>query len=379
MNNLLLNSSNLDSFDLNPRLRQYVNALNYHNANNIRPPITLRKQFSITKNDEYVLRQYFKQIQKSTKMYNNDVPLKKPITKCVGDSCNIYPSVKDEKERNTMGTTLKKDRKAHPYTYDDKAFAGLRDSHPYMYNNDYIVRRSPYTSDTHTINRVKVEVKMDQNSKNIKGTETINSGIGCNTIPHQNLNKNLNKNKNNGHIGRTDNNQNKTNFRRKVQDQPLKFVSTDFVRRDNDDNNSYYKKGGHIHGEIVDFDSLLRHGQVQDRNKTKIVTDMDVSNKWLSHRNTECKKVPNAEQAYLTTPYMGHGKGIGNVDVESTMWHAEPSRIAGSKDLGGVSINRFEDLFVDVQENSVYPFDFPRGGVNSRDPQLYVDQPPRII
>ena len=89
--------------------------------------------------------------------------------------------------------------------------------------------------------------------------------------------------------------------------------------------------------------------------------------------------MPNYEQAYLTTPYMGHGKGIGNVDVESTMWHAEPSRIAGNKDLGGVSINRFEDLFVDVQENSVYPFDFPRGGVNSRDPQLYVDQPPRII
>jgi len=42
------------------------------------------------------------------------------------------------------------------------------------------------------------------------------------------------------------------------------------------------------------------------------------------------------------------------------------------RDLGDVMINRFDDLFVNVQENSVYPFDFPRGGVNSRDPQLYV-------
>jgi len=71
--------------------------------------------------------------------------------------------------------------------------------------------------------------------------------------------------------------------------------------------------------------------------------------------------------------------GIGNVDVESTVRYAEPSRTGSRRDLGGVSINRFDDLFVKIQENSVYPFDFPRGGIDSRDPQLYAGQNAKII
>jgi hypothetical protein len=140
---------------------------------------------------------------------------------------------------------------------------------------------------------------------------------------------------------------------------------------------------GHVGGDSIDVESILKYGSTnkfQDKSKMQIEMKMDTANKWVDYQSTNCQKIPNVSHVqYQTTPFMGHGKGMGNVDTESTMWHAEPSRTAGNNDLGGISINRFDDLFVNVQEKSVFPFAFPRGGMNSRDPQLYTNNCGKII
>lgn len=69
---------------------------------------------------------------------------------------------------------------------------------------------------------------------------------------------------------------------------------------------------------------------------------------------------------------------ISNVDVESTLWHQKSTRNVG-KTLGGININRLDDLYYNIQENSIFPFDFPRGGANSQDPSLYEGMNLRII
>lgn len=270
MNYSLLN----EQPDLNPRLLQYLKAVEYHNLHNIKPPISLEKQFQITKSDRYIINKHIKQkklkkhigpkpIIKKKKSKNKFIgPCKSDnsmmkykveiddfnkntpnaTTKCHNNSCSMYSSVKDF-DRSLLGQPNNKLN-----TISDTVFSSYRDSHPYMYSNDIISRKSPYTTNTKTVNRLII------NNKNSVNT-----------------------------------------------------------------------------------------------------------NKW------------NKEQIqYLTTP-------LNNVDVESSMWHAEPSRIAGHNDLGGVSINRFEDLFVNVQEKSIYPFNFPRGGSSSRDPELYENQPAKII
>ena len=59
---------------------------------------------------------------------------------------------------------------------------------------------------------------------------------------------------------------------------------------------------------------------------------------------------------------------MGNVDVESYIIHSEPS---SNRDMGGISLSRFDKLHYDIQQNMNYPFNFPRGGMNSRDTDLY--------
>lgn len=397
MNYSLLNDEHDLNFDLNPRLLQYMKAVEYHNLHNIKPPISLDKQFQITKSDRFILDKHMEYkkikdknkeigpkyigykrtikqkligptIEKNNEMskynvgiedtYKDFNKLKKPTTKCNGNSCAIYSSIKDF-DRSLLGEKLKTNR--HPLTYDtynlkDADYKLHRDSHPYSYNSEILTRKSPYTTDTKTINRLIVDEQMKE-TKEPTFNETIQSS--CNTCD---INKPCDDKYN-------------LSIKRDKQEKPMKFVSLDL-------NNTpgVYKKGSHVHGNIIDFDTKLRYSTSQDKKKGKFVSKMDTSNKWIDYQNTECQKIPNREQIqYQTTPFMGHGKGIGNVDVESSMLHSEPSRIPGHNDLGGVSINRFEDLFINVQEKSVYPFNFPRGGMSSRDPNLYDYQPAKII
>lgn len=450
MNYSLLAEQNDSEISLNPRLIQYLNAVQYHDHYNIKPPIALDKQYSITKHDRYIIREYLKdkQNKKSMKINNNTnrvnfnktdglntspISIDHPLTKCPGNSCAIY---KPNTENNSQFLGSNKPKvKMHQYSYDGEAFGAMRDSHPYMYNNDYIVRQSPYTSNTRTVNRVEVDAKMGkctrqdsmapcderaygyENCKKLREKVCLNKTIpvgasavkvdiscssksgGCckraaNIIGSNELDvvytnqSNVNKDKvskmyNGSQVDAKIGQRINTVERKRDLDQPIKYASVDFLKRGSDEYNNgpgYFKDGSYLYGDIVDFDTLLRYSEVQDKSKGKIVGKMDTSNKWVDYQNTECRKVPNVERRTFTAvPYKGHGVGMGNVDVESTMWHSEPSRIPGHRDLGGVSINRFEDLFVDIQKNSVYPFDFPRGGVDARDPQLYSNIPPRII
>jgi hypothetical protein len=402
MNYSLLTEQRNNQINLSPRLIQYLKAKEYHNMYNIKPPISLDKQFQITKSDRYIISKYLKQFS-NKKLYKTThasnykshlevedayKTLNNPNVKCVDDSCTIQASIKDY-NRSLLGKKLPANKLKHPLVYDglsvnnkkgvisDKKYSSKRDSHPWTYNNDIIVRRSPYTSDTKTMNRLVIEKQMKEKSIP-QFSKTVNHTV-CNS-------NTCKSGCSNGLHSETwtsaDDPYIKNNKRNNKKDQPLKYMSIDFVKRGTIKNRLYKNKelSSNVYSQIVDFDTLLRHGKAQDKRKTKVVGKMDTSNKWLDYQNTECKKVPNVEQIhYQTTPYMGHGKGIGNVDVESSMWHAEPSRIAKHKDLGGVSINRFEDLFVDVQQNSVYPFDFPRGGIDSRDPELYVNMPYKVI
>lgn len=417
--------ANQQDFNLNPRLMQYIKAIEYHNVHNIRPPISLNKQFSITKHDMTIIKQYLRKKSHNNKLkkpigchkknpkYDIQIDdprdrLEKPITICSNDSCAIYSSTKDF-DKSLLGAKLAINKHPLEYnrlnlhenkpnlsTHDNTSFTSRRDSHPWMYNNDVIERKSPYTSESKTVNRLIVDKQMRKNNLDkihgVVSTCDFTSPRG-DLDPHNRI---ITKSKKaNGNIPlnvttwnstdnisrkyiRVDNNDKK---RDKNKDQPIKWVSHNFVDRNDDAYKpGYFKKGSHVNGNIIDFDSLLRYGASHDKSKGKIVSKMDTNNKWVDYQNTSCRKIPNMEQIrYQTTPFKGHGKGIGNVDLESTMWHGEPTRIPGHRDLGGVSINRFEDLFVNVQEKSIYPFDFPRGGVNSRDPQLYIDQPANII
>lgn len=97
--------------------------------------------------------------------------------------------------------------------------------------------------------------------------------------------------------------------------------------------------------------------------------DQSMMNDIMKHK--ENKKIENRIQCYDNLKY-------SNVNVENHMLFSEPSRISGKK-TSGVNINRFDDIFSTVQENSVYPFTFPRGGASSRDPCLYEHLQHRII
>jgi hypothetical protein len=406
---------------------QYLKALEYHNFHNIKPPISLKKQFQITKSDRFIINKYLQQKELQNKdkkigpdpimikknksigpkktddqmmkykleiedAYKDFNTLKKPVTKCNENSCSIYSSV-HAFDRSLMGDKLEETRQRHPLTYDfndlyenkpslsndiigksstaqDTIFSSHRDSHPYMYNNDIVSRKSPYTTDTRTMNRLVIDEQMKE-KKQPKFSETIKTS--CNTCNYVSDRGDLDP----GNKIRINSNCNDSN-RDGKRDQPMKYMSFDHIKYNNVP--ITYKKNSHMYGNIIDNDSILRNSVPQDRKKGVYMSNIDTENKWIDYKNTECRKIPNREQVqYKTTPFMGHGKGMGNVDVESSMLHAEPSRIPGHNDLGGISINRFEDLFVNIQEKSIYPFDFPRGGINSRDPILYDNQPGRII
>jgi hypothetical protein len=47
-----MNYLELQNSDLCPRLIQYLNAVEYHNINNIKPPVPLKNQFNITSDDQ---------------------------------------------------------------------------------------------------------------------------------------------------------------------------------------------------------------------------------------------------------------------------------------------------------------------------------------
>lgn len=97
--------------------------------------------------------------------------------------------------------------------------------------------------------------------------------------------------------------------------------------------------------------------------------DQSKINDLMKHK--ENKKIQKRMDCYNNLNY-------SNVNVENYMLFSEPSRISGKK-LSGVNINRFDDIFSTVQEKSVYPFTFPRGGSSSRDPSLYENLQHRVI
>jgi hypothetical protein len=120
---------------------------------------------------------------------------------------------------------------------------------------------------------------------------------------------------------------------------------------------------------VADMDNTVRFGDCTRFNN-------EGKSKYISNMN---KEKATEQRPYKTTPFMGHGKGMGNVDVESSFLHSELSKTNGSKHVNDLSINRFEDLHVDVQEKSLYPFSFPRGGISTRDGEIYTRQNSKII
>lgn len=97
--------------------------------------------------------------------------------------------------------------------------------------------------------------------------------------------------------------------------------------------------------------------------------DDSMMNDIMKHK--ENKEIQKRIQCYDNLEY-------SNVNVENDMLFSEPSRISGKK-TSGVNINRFDDIFSTVQEKFIHPFEFPRGGTNSRDPKLYDHLQHRVI
>ena len=380
---LLEEQQNLN-MDLSPRLIQYIKAVEFHDYHNVKPPISLKKQFQITKSDMEIINRhiYEKRMRNKHKKigpneqrsshsrsahYTNkcEPPIQKNqikknkiigpnerhlseqnsidrslliygpdesnpytefnetvkksrnhVNKCDSNSCSIYTSVNDF-DRSLMGEKLLRSKEIHPSAHN---FNNLtkRDSNPWTYNNDYIDKKSPYTSDTRTINRLII----NNNNNNKEECST------CNYVSNR---------------GDLDPGDKIITHTRKVKKKKREYM---------DDN------------KIVDVDTMLRYGLDQNQKNNRGIDQNQKNNRGIDQNHQDIDHISSR---------------VGNVDVESMMWHSEPSRIAKNRDLGGVSINRFDDIFVNIQENSVYPFDFPRGGINSRDPQLYQDQPARII
>jgi hypothetical protein len=115
-----MNYLELQNSDLCPRLIQYLNAVEYHNINNIRPPIPLNNQFNITREDQKKIDKIMSKKQnkfigpKEKENFTNismkptvidhryNIPVNDPrnnlsntFLKCSDESCNNYSVIDD--------------------------------------------------------------------------------------------------------------------------------------------------------------------------------------------------------------------------------------------------------------------------------------------
>ena len=61
MNYSLLKDQNDSEISLSPKLIQYMNAKRFHQFHNVKPSITLEKQFSITRHEKALIQEYIKE------------------------------------------------------------------------------------------------------------------------------------------------------------------------------------------------------------------------------------------------------------------------------------------------------------------------------
>jgi hypothetical protein len=105
---------------------------------------------------------------------------------------------------------------------------------------------------------------------------------------------------------------------------------------------------------------------IQKNNTSKF----DVANQhWPMHAGYETKsdnKKGFNTTMYQSIPFMGSGKGSGNIELETDILYGTSTRVPKQSGLGTVSVNRFENLFWDPQDPNHIVADLPRGGVDTR-------------
>lgn len=118
----------------------------------------------------------------------------------------------------------------------------------------------------------------------------------------------------------------------------------------------------------VDYDSLLRSNGIVTRAGQSCASVMDATLKVnIPNSRARCTKDENLNHSYYkAVPYMGQGSGRGDIDLDSVVKFGESQRGSKQKKVGGITIDRFEQLPWDLQcvDHVVLPF--PRGGYDTR-------------
>ncbi len=130
----------------------------------------------------------------------------------------------------------------------------------------------------------------------------------------------------------------------------------------------YSKQLGYINLDAIDQNTLLRCSGNTSRSGDSCAALMDSQLKVvIPNARARCTKDENINHSYYkAVPYMGQGSGRGDIDLNSVLKYGETERGSKQKKVGGITIDRFEQLPWDIQcvDHVVLPF--PRGGYDTR-------------
>lgn len=307
---------------LEPRLQEYIKKRDIYKKNNIETQIPLEKEFRITQADMRKVNSYDKCIKKQSKMDASildgfDHPT---VLHCVDKNTNTdkFINVETSSKQGSVKTS-------NLYKKFDE-----------------------FGKDVKNLNKCVKDWKDTPCHKPLKYIE-------------RKFYQNCNKSCKNG---------NKCNLDGSYKDaNDLKIARNSIECYGLDcDNKKNCKSDCNNIFDAADFNTDIKRCNDVSRSGQSCASRIDAQLKVvIPTARARCTKDENINHSYYkAVPYMGQGSGQGDIDMDSVFKYGEPTRGSKQKKLGGITIDRFEELPWDVQtvENTVLPF--PRSGYDTR-------------